>query len=213
MFLLLTLLAGPANTAETFPQPPELQADVDFWVSIFTRYTTNQGVLHDSRNLAVVYEHIDFSASDGRRTRQRIAGERREAIKAVLRSLASGKRDQLSDAEARVLALWPDDVSDETLAKAVNQVRYQQGLSDRFQEGLVRAGRWRDFITQEFEALQVPVELASLPHVESSYNPAARSHVGASGIWQFTRSTGRRFMRVDHVLDERNDPFARLCIL
>ena len=53
----------------------------------------------------------------------------------------------------------------------------------------------------------VPTELAALPHVESSYNPAARSHVGASGIWQFTRSTGRRFMRVDHVLDERNDPF------
>jgi membrane-bound lytic murein transglycosylase D len=55
--------------------------------------------------------------------------------------------------------------------------------------------------------LGVPIELAALPHVESSYNPDARSNVGASGIWQFTRSTGRRFMQVDHVLDERNDPF------
>ena len=58
-----------------------------------------------------------------------------------------------------------------------------------------------------FAAHGVPIELAALPHVESSYDPSARSHVGASGIWQFTRSTGRRFMRVDHVVDERNDPF------
>lgn len=208
MFLLLALLTGPASAEETFPQPPELQRDVDFWVAIFTRYTTTQGVLHDTRNLAVVYEDINFSASDGPRTRQRATGKRRDAIKAVLRTLGGGKRNNLSDEEARILALWPDDVSNETLAQAVNQVRYQQGLSDRFREGLVRSGRWRDFIANEFRAMQVPVELIALPHVESSYNPAARSHVGASGIWQFTRSTGRRFMRVDHVLDERNDPFS-----
>jgi membrane-bound lytic murein transglycosylase D len=62
-------------------------------------------------------------------------------------------------------------------------------------------------VKAEFSRLGVPTELAALPHVESSYNPDARSHVGASGIWQFTRSTGRRFMQVDHILDERNDPF------
>lgn len=208
LFLLLALLAGPVAADETFPQPAELQPDVDFWVSIFTRYTTNQGVLHDSRNLAVVYEHIDFATGDSRRTRQRAAAKRRDGIKAILRSLASGKRTNLTNDEERVLALWPDGVSNETLQQAINQIRYQQGLSDRFREGLIRAGRWRDFIDSELRALQVPVELAALPHVESSYNPAARSHVGASGIWQFTRSTGRRFMRVDHVLDERNDPFA-----
>jgi membrane-bound lytic murein transglycosylase D len=207
LFLLFAMLCGPVVADETFPQPPQLQADVDFWVDIFTRYTTNQGVLHDSRNLAVVYEHIDFKAADGRRTRQRMASDRRDAVKGVLRSLASGKRDNLSNEEARILALWPEDVSNATLAEAENQIRYQQGLQDRFREGLIRAGRWRNFIEQEFRALGVPIEMAALPHVESSYNPAARSNIGASGIWQFTRSTGRRFMQVDHVLDERNDPF------
>ena len=57
---LLTFLQ-PAN-AEDFPQPPELKPDVDFWVSIFTRYSTSEGVLHDSRNLGVVYERIDIPA-------------------------------------------------------------------------------------------------------------------------------------------------------
>jgi membrane-bound lytic murein transglycosylase D len=206
--LAMLLALGPARAAETFPQPPELQPDVDFWVSIFTKYTTNQGVMHDARNLAVVYESVDFGDGADSRERQRKAAARRKAIQSVLASLASGKRDNLTSEEARVLALFPDGVDSETLVAASRNIRFQQGLRDHFREGLVRAGRWRDFIEEEFTALGVPVELAALPHVESSYNPAAQSHVGASGIWQFTRSTGRRFMRIDHVVDERNDPFA-----
>jgi membrane-bound lytic murein transglycosylase D len=184
-----------------------LQRDVDFWVDIFSHYSTSQGVLHDNRNLAVVYESIDIPAGISRRERDRRVAERREHYRSVLSTLAGGKRDNLSAEEARVLALWPDDVDNDTLNAATRQIRFQLGLRDRFRDGLERAGRWRSYIEDEFTALGVPVELAALPHVESSYNPAARSHVGASGIWQFTRSTGRRFMRVDHVLDERNDPF------
>jgi membrane-bound lytic murein transglycosylase D len=208
LFLLCVLACAPLRAAETFPQPPELQPDIDFWIDIFTRYTTSQGVLHDSRDLSVVYEHLDFAPDESPRARQRKIKNRRDALQKILRSLANGKRSNLSDAEAQVLALWPADVSDKTLSRAANDIRYQQGLQDRFRDGLVRAGLWRDYINQEFQALGVPIELAALPHVESSYNPAARSNVGASGIWQFTRSTGRRFLRVDHVLDERNDPFA-----
>lgn len=208
LVFLLLLAAGTASAQDTFPQPPELQPDVDFWVDIFTRYTTDQGVLHDNRNLGVVYEHIDFAAGQDRRGRQRKTAARREQLQTILRSLATGKRDNLNDDEARVLALWPADVSNQTLTKAVQQIRYQQGLRDRFRAGLIRAGQWRDFINSEFQSLGVPIEMAALPHVESSYNPAARSNVGASGIWQFTRSTGQRFMRVDHILDERNDPYA-----
>jgi len=193
---------------ETFPQPPELQPDVDFWISIFTRYHSDEGVLHDNRHMGVVYERVDMPSGVSRRERQRRVENRRKQLQAVLRSLAAGKRNNLSAEEARVLALWPSDVSNETLRAAVSRIRYQQGLADRFQQGLARSGRWRDFINAEFTALGVPNELAALPHVESSYNPDARSHVGASGIWQFTRSTARRFMRVDHVVDDRNDPFA-----
>ncbi len=206
--LLLLFLGASSQAQELFPVPAELQRDVDFWVDIFSHYKTSQGVLHDNRNLGVVYERIDLPSNMSRRERQRRVAKRRELLQAVLRSLAKGKRDNLSDEEARVLALWPADVSNATLSAAVKQIRYQQGLRDRFLEGLERSGRWRDYIEEEFRALGVPIDLAALPHVESSYNPDARSHVGASGIWQFTRSTGRRFMRIDHVMDERNDPFA-----
>jgi membrane-bound lytic murein transglycosylase D len=106
-----------------------------------------------------------------------------------------------------VLALFPDGVSDATLRRAAEQVRFQLGQADKFRAGLIRQGRWRDYMRGVFAERGLPVELASLPHVESSFNPMARSHVGASGLWQFTRSTGRIYMRLDHVVDERNDPW------
>ena len=206
--LLLVLSVACARADDVFPLPLALQPDVNFWVSIFTRYDSDEGVLHDNRDLDIVYGRLDLPANLSRRDRQRRVRTERERLQRVLRTLAAGKRDELSAEEARILGLWPAGVSNKMFAAAVKRVRYQQGLADRFRQGLIRSGRWRDYIEIEFGNLGVPVELAALPHVESSYNPDARSHVGASGIWQFTRSTARRFLRVDHVIDERNDPFA-----
>jgi len=42
--------------------------------------------------------------------------------------------------------------------------------------------------------------------VESSFHEGAYSSAGAAGIWQFTRGTGRLFMRVRYDVDERRDP-------
>ncbi len=205
--LLVVATMARGDDSALFPQPAELDRDVNFWLSIFTEYNTREGVLHDSRNLAVVYEKIVLPESSSRRQRQQASDQRRQRYRKILQTLAGGKRSGLSAEEQRVLDLWPPDVTNEALSAAAGQIRFQLGLSDRFQEGLRRAGRFRDHINKEFTRLGVPIELAALPHVESSYNTAARSHVGASGIWQFTRSTGRRFMQIDHVLDERNDPF------
>ena len=208
LLLLFVTISGLAAADQTFPQPAELQPDVDFWVDVFTTYGNDEGVLHDNRNLGIVYDRLAIPEKTSRRERQRRVEKRRKKLQAVLRSLASGKRSNLTTEEARVLALWPANVSNQELQDAVGRIRYQQGLKGRFEQGLQRSGRWRDHVNREFSALGVPIEIAALPHVESSYNPDARSHVGASGLWQFTRSTGRRFMRVDHVVDERNDPFA-----
>ena len=206
-FLLFAASFACANDEDLFPRPAELEPDVNFWLSVFTEYTTREGVLHDNAFLGVVYEKVPLPENVSRRQRQRISDQRRQYYKGVLQTLAGGKRQNLSADEQRVLDLWPTDVSNKELSAAVGRIRFQLGLSDRFQEGLRRAGQYRDHVNAEFIKLGVPVALAALPHVESSYNTEARSHVGASGIWQFTRGTGRRFLQVDHVLDERNDPF------
>lgn len=197
-----------ARAQETFPQPAALQPDVDFWVSIFAEYDSGEGVLHDSRNLAVVYERIDIPASLSDRERRRRVEARRDHYQEVLnRVAASADRAGLSEEDQGVLALWPEGVSAAVLRRAASDIRFQQGLADRFRDGLVRAGRYRAYVQAEFTKLGIPTGLVALPHVESSYNPDARSHVGASGIWQFTRGTGQRYLQIDHILDERNDPF------
>ena len=71
----------------------------------------------------------------------------------------------------------------------------------------MRSGAWETHIAETLANLGLPAELAVLPHVESSFNPAAYSKVGAAGLWQFMRSTGRRYMRIDGAVDDRLDPF------
>jgi len=45
-----------------------------------------------------------------------------------------------------------------------------------------------------------------LAHVESSFDVTASSKAGAAGMWQFTRATGKKYLTVNRVLDERRDP-------
>jgi membrane-bound lytic murein transglycosylase D len=99
-------------------------------------------------------------------------------------------------------------VNDSRLQRAASNIRFQLGQSDKFRAGLVRSGAWEPHIRRTLEDMGLPEELAALPHVESSFNPDAWSRVGAAGLWQFTRATGRRYMRIDHIVDERMDPFA-----
>jgi membrane-bound lytic murein transglycosylase D len=206
-FLLAVSSAPSWATNPDFPKPPELVPRVEFWKRIYTEVDTNSGLLHDSRNLEIVYETIRFPSGISQRSRNYRKRKARDRYRTVLRSLAKGKRSNLSADQKRVLALFPEGVSNRTLRAASGQVRFQLGQADKFRDGLVRMGRWENYIRQVFAARGLPTDLIALPHVESSFNPKAHSHAGASGIWQFTRSTGRRYLRVDYVVDERRDPF------
>jgi len=201
--LFLTLSAVAAD----FPRPAGLEPDVRFWMRIFSEVPSQQALIHDNRHLDIVYAQLDLPDKGDFRAKRRFSERVHKKYKAILKTLAGGKRDGLTTEEARVLALWPQDVSNAELRAAAGRVRTQQGLADGFRDGLVRAARWEAFILDSLRSAGVPDELAALPHVESSYNPEARSHVGAAGLWQFTRSTGRRFMQIDHVIDERRDPY------
>src|SRR5690606_36505404 len=103
---------------------------------------------------------------------------------------------ELTGEEKRVRELWIK-AGHERLKSAREGIRFQLGQVDRFRAGLVRAGSWEAHIAQTLANLGLPPEIAALPHVESSFNPAVYSKVGAAGLWQFMRSTGRRYMRID----------------
>jgi membrane-bound lytic murein transglycosylase D len=85
-------------------------------------------------------------------------------------------------------------------------IRTQRGIKNRFAEGLARSGRYIEQMQEIFRSEGLPSELTYLPLVESSFNIQARSRAGAVGMWQFMRSTGKRFLRIDRHIDERKDP-------
>lgn len=97
-------------------------------------------------------------------------------------------------------------LADPEVAENNGGVRAQRGFKERFASGLARSGRYIDQIQQILQEEEVPVELAYLPLVESSFNIHARSRAGAVGIWQFMAATGRKYLRVGSLLDERKDP-------
>jgi membrane-bound lytic murein transglycosylase D len=210
--LLFVLCAPLMARAESIPRPEGIQPDVNFWIRVYTEVTTNEGLLHDERNLSVVYDTLKFGAGTSPKERQRQVDERRDRHIASLRRIVAavgtdGGREGLSDDDKRVLALWGPNTSVILLKDAMQRIRFQLGQADRFKEGLIRSSSWATHIAETFANQGLPPELAVLPHVESSFNAAAYSKVGAAGLWQFMRSTGRRYMRVDEAVDERLDPY------
>ncbi|MAG33008.1 MAG: lytic transglycosylase [Deltaproteobacteria bacterium] len=220
--LLQTLLSGLLGfglvaaslgvpTAEAaprdFPQPSELKPDIAFWTRIYSEIGTDAGLLHDSRDLSIVFETTKIPPGLSNRAQERHTEKRKKHYKKILLRLAKGKRSNLSREEKRVLALYGSGVSNATLRTAAGRVRFQLGQANKFRAGVIRSGVYKPHILRILRDMSLPLEIANLPHVESSYTPTVYSRVGAAGLWQFTRSTGRRFMRVDHVVDERLDPY------
>ena len=199
LFFSLLSAHGAAQDSQLFPRPPELEPAVRFWTRVYTEVDTQSGLLHDARNLAVVYDRMPLD--------RRQIENRRNQIQTDLRVLAGGKRSGLSEGQRQILSLWPEDVSNDVLREAVDNVRFQLGQSDRFLGGLRRSGAYRQHIDAVIREKGLPAELAVLPHVESSFNPNAYSSAAAAGMWQFGRATGQRFMRIDHIVDERMDPY------
>jgi membrane-bound lytic murein transglycosylase D len=208
MFSLFTLPVQAES--ECFPSYPVIEPNVAFWTRIYADYSTAQAVVHDSLRLDIVYEVIDLEPMDqpgaGKINRKRMKRASRR-VADILKRLAADP--QTADAECRrVAALFGSEADAGTFARARRRVRCQIGQRDRFRAGVIRSGAYLDRIRTILRANGVPEDLACLPHVESSFNTHAYSKFGAAGMWQFTRSTGKRFLTVDYVLDERRDPIA-----
>lgn len=210
MGLFFGLLGESTSTsaAERFPLYPCIQVNVNFWEAIYSRYSTRQGILHDSENLGRIYAVIDLvdwklpGSAALNSARIKTAKDR---IKTILISLGSNQPARTVE-EKRIAALFPRQ-RHTTFHEAAENIRLQLGQKDRFHEGLIRSGKYLAQFRQIFTAQGLPPELVYLPHVESSFNPKAYSKAGAAGLWQFTRSTGKDYLVINELVDERYDPY------
>jgi membrane-bound lytic murein transglycosylase D len=203
--LLLCMRVALADSP--MPRPPQLERDVQFWIRVYTQIDTNSGFLHDQYNLAVVYETLRFEPDTSPTVRQHLVDAARNRCAAALRRIADAGDGELSADDQRIKTLWGPEGTPARLRAAVDDIRFQLGQADRFRRGLIRSGAWETHIAETLANLGLPAELAVLPHVESSFNPNAYSKAGAAGLWQFMRSTGRRYLRIDSAVDDRLDPF------
>lgn len=206
LFLLLLIFAVSASSANydndtIFPTPTILKDNVAFWIKIYTEVPMSEGLIHDRNYPLVIFEQITNS-----RNKQKIKA-RKKAIALTLSRIATKSEKNLTSKERQIIALYKAQASREALEGAANRVRFQMGQMERFKRGLERSGMFLDTIRKIMKSYGVPLRLAYLPHVESSFNTEAYSKVGAAGLWQFMRGTGKLFgMRIDYTIDERRDP-------
>jgi len=199
------------SSFRTFPVPSEIKDNVAFWRNVYGKWSCGEVAIHDDEYMGVIYEVADlpgptlngYTAEQKRFVRARKAYYKRrlESLEDKIRAGLSPSRydralyDKLTDASGR----W-------AIYGAGDRVRSQRGLRERFRRGLAISGRYDAKFREIFRARGLPEDLAYLPHVESSFQTNARSSVGAAGVWQFMRGTGKLYMTVNGAVDERLDP-------
>jgi membrane-bound lytic murein transglycosylase D len=134
--------------------------------------------------------------------------QRRDFWKAQLSALESKLRynQPLTSSDRQIIAKLQSNGKqlNSVLYGAAERVRSQRGTRERFMKGLEISRSYDRQFRKIFRDAGLPEDLALLPHVESSFQPSAKSSAGAVGMWQFTKGAAKTFMpggRVDLCLD------------
>jgi len=200
IFVFLAAMAAPAFATNPALPSDGLEQRVDFWKKIYTQYGADDVVIHDRIYVNLIYD----VATDATQS------EKTASIKSALReiqdnlnspeNLSKSATPVLQAIVAQGLPLSPGLIDD-----LLDNIHTQQGIKERFRDGVVRSGRYVEQFRQIMMNQGVPAELALLPLVESSFQNV-RSKAGAVGVWQFTSGTGRSYLRITSKVDERLDP-------
>lgn len=201
-----------------FHIPESLRARTAFWFDIYTHYGEAHHVIHHALYPWIIYKVVDTTEilQNGkgpfwlrRQEADRVTKHELQTVRYTLARLAR-RRDymNLTPLERQLYdKLLPVKGSRrQVFRQAAYNVRSQLGQKDFFQRGLVSSSKYLPYMEEEFRSLGLPTELTRMPFVESSFNEEARSKVGASGIWQIMPRTGKQYVIVNGLIDERNSP-------
>jgi membrane-bound lytic murein transglycosylase D len=206
------------TSPDPFPFPAALRPQVEFWKKIFATYSEDQVVIHDTRYMDKIYKVIDLRphrrqglgdiAIDS--LKKRMVPREKERVRATLIKLhrAGKEPSNLSPEERRIWNLYRNvnEPGKFLKAAAVDRLRTQSGLKERFAKGIQVSRRYLGKMEEIFRQEGLPIELTRLPLVESCFDLRAYSRAAAAGIWQFIPATGKLYLRIDGIIDERRDP-------
>ncbi len=205
--------ADAVPAADPFPVYESIKPNIEFWQRVFGEWRLDQVVVHDRRYPNVVYAVVPLPGE----IKDVLSGEQgdfvddlqrdwADRLKGLARKALHGK--ELDEDEKQWALQLATKGGSHAIADAEDYVRTQRGLRERFLRGLEISYRYDAKIRETFRKHGLPEDLAVLPHVESSFQYAARSSAGAVGAWQFTRGTGRLYMAITPAYDARLDPLA-----
>lgn len=101
---------------------------------------------------------------------------------------------------------WMDEVNPELVRRHENKFASSRSYFGRV---VNRSRPYMYHIANEVKKRNMPAEAALLPFIESAFVTKAKSHVGASGLWQFMPATGRHYgLEKTPVYDGRHDVYA-----
>jgi len=186
------------------PTPKGLERDVRFWERIFSEFTPDQCVIHDTWHLDIIYAVKRVPDGDSRRRQKLVKGYLRQVRQALT---GLGSRGRPANAlERKVFSAVPAKHRNRAFFReAAERVRCQRGVD--LQPSLARSTRYMPMIKRVLRNQNLPSDLAYLPHLESGFNRYAKSHAGAVGLWQFMPQTARgEGLRVTRTKDYRHHP-------
>lgn len=170
---------------KTFSVPEGLKDDVNFWIKIYTQYTTQQGIFHLAGDTQTVYGDIDLSQIYFHQGWSAIRKEKEAELIIRIQKRLIARKFNIPD---------------------IKQIRLQMGLKDRMAEAIKISGRYLPMMEKIFEEQKLPKELTRVVFVESSFNILAQSKVGASGLWQIMPAVAKKFKYISAAQDLRNHP-------
>jgi membrane-bound lytic murein transglycosylase D len=194
-----------ASEHSVFPIPPFLSDNVLFWKKVYTDVSTDEGLIHDRKYPLIIYQRIKVGDRWGK-TLDNYVENYKKRIKNLLRQIPTKPASKRSNEEKRIASLFQEYSSINDIPQAIARIRFQKGLRESFLKGLEQSGMYIDEIFAIIKKQHLPLRLAYLPHVESSFNIKAVSKAGAVGLWQFMATTGKQFLDIDRYIDERRDP-------
>lgn len=207
-FVYLTCLIPSslwASQDSFFPIPPFLSDNVLFWKKVYTDVSVTEGLIHDRKYPLIIYQRIKIGDRWGKKL-DKYSNEYKKRIQNVLRQIPTKPVQKRTPEEKRIAKLFQNYSSINDIPQAIGRVRFQKGLRESFLKGLEQSGMYIDEIFAMIKKQDLPLRLAYLPHVESSFNINAVSKAGAVGLWQFMATTGKRYLDIDRFIDERRDP-------
>lgn len=162
----------------------ELRRRVDFWVKIYSQYSTTQGVFHLTDRPDLILGEIDLTSIQ----------QNKSINDGLKRKMIELKVKELKKFYVEKYNLDP------------SRVRLQMGLRDRMKKALYLSGKYISHMEAIFKNENLPIELTRLVYVESSFNIFAQSKVGASGLWQIMPSVAKPKGYLNANYDKRNHP-------